>query len=271
LVAITIFLAVVVLVQVLTTMIVGSSSALTEVERLKAMNDARGSLAPLLAGVGVSFALIYTAATYALERQREKTDRFTKAIEQLGHDSETVRAGGVFGLWLLSRQDPTFWRFTEEILCALIRERSKKGCNGATTPIAADIQAAATVVGNRPQVKPGKGGPPLDLRNVNLNGVRWARANLEYVLLSDSDLVEADLEDAHLRRAKLQRATLTEAKLGKAKLRQADLTDAKVDGADFYLTDVAQAQIGGCDLNLAMNLTTEQLASTDFKPRPTPS
>jgi hypothetical protein len=66
----------------------------------KGRTDARqgvrtASLALLAGAIGVVGA-VYTARGYALNRAGQLTDRFTKAIEQLGHKELDVRLGGIY-------------------------------------------------------------------------------------------------------------------------------------------------------------------------------
>src|SRR4029453_11591667 len=59
--------------------------------KLKAITDTRTALLAGLIGVG---ALL----TFWLNRQGHITDRYTKAIEQLGRDKLDVRLGGIYAL-----------------------------------------------------------------------------------------------------------------------------------------------------------------------------
>jgi aspartyl-tRNA synthetase len=39
---------------------------------------------------------VYTARNFTLSREGQVTDRYTKAIEQLGSDKPDVRTGGIY-------------------------------------------------------------------------------------------------------------------------------------------------------------------------------
>jgi hypothetical protein len=56
------------------------SHGMTAAERLKATNDVRGTLVGFLVAVGAAGTLVYTARTYALNREGHVTDRYTKAV-----------------------------------------------------------------------------------------------------------------------------------------------------------------------------------------------
>src|SRR6185312_13739727 len=70
-----------------------------------ARDAARGRLLTLAAGLFAAGALVFTALNFNLSRrtfelteQGQVTDRFTKAIEQLGSDKLDVRIGGIYAL-----------------------------------------------------------------------------------------------------------------------------------------------------------------------------
>ena len=75
-----------------------------------ARDNARGRLLTLGAGLFAAGALVFTARnftlsrrTFALTEQGQVTDRYTKAIEQLGSDKLDVRIGGIYALERIAR------------------------------------------------------------------------------------------------------------------------------------------------------------------------
>ena len=89
-----------------------------------AVDNARGRLLTLAAGVFAAGALAFTARNFTLLRrnagqadqwqrrthelteQGQVTDRYTKAIEQLGSDKLDVRIGGIYALERVARDSP---------------------------------------------------------------------------------------------------------------------------------------------------------------------
>ena len=63
-----------------------------------ARDTARGRLLAFGAGLFAAGALVYTARNFSLSRVGQVTDRYTKAIEQLGSDKLDVRIGGIYAL-----------------------------------------------------------------------------------------------------------------------------------------------------------------------------
>ena len=68
-----------------------------------AVDNARGRLLTLGAGLFVAGALVFTARNFTLSREGQVTDRYTKAIEQLGSDKLDVRVGGIYALERIAR------------------------------------------------------------------------------------------------------------------------------------------------------------------------
>ena len=237
----------------------------TTAEHAKTVNDARVSLVQLLGGIGLVGGFIYTARTFALTRATQRAERFTKAIEQIGDkDSSTVRAGGVYNLRLLTEEESIYWPVVEDVLAALIRERAKPGAS-----ITADVQAALTVIGDRPDGTSTRR-RSLDLQGVHLPGANLVGANLKRARLANACLDGADLRDARLVGASLAGATLEIAELASADLTEADLTQASLRRANFYCTKLGSAELSGCYLTGARNLSAEQLASTTGDPAALP-
>jgi hypothetical protein len=67
-------------------------------EQQKAVTDTRTGLVALLVVIGAVGGLAYTARSYGLSRAGQITDRYSKAIEQLGAASLDVRMGGIYAL-----------------------------------------------------------------------------------------------------------------------------------------------------------------------------
>jgi hypothetical protein len=183
-----------------------------------ALDNARGRLLALSAGAFAAGALLFTARNYLLSRQGHVTDRYTKAIEQLGSDKLDVRIGGIYALERIARDSTRDHITVMEVLTAFIREHSREpwplpGDNGpeperSTRP---DVQAAVTVIGRRDAKRETR---PIDLR---------------YAILT-----RADLREAHLRGANFVHAYLDGADLSFADLRYAFLDGVILTRAYLY-------------------------------------
>ena len=69
---------------------------LTPVQRETAVDAFRGRLIQLGAGALALGVLVFTGLTFWLSREGHVTDRYTKAIEQLGSDHLDVRLGAIY-------------------------------------------------------------------------------------------------------------------------------------------------------------------------------
>jgi len=235
-----------------------------------ARTNARGGLLTLAAGLVASAALVFTARNLALSRrafeltaQGQVTDRYTKAIEQLGSNKIDIRIGGIYALERIAGDSARDHPTVMEVLAAFIREHSRESSplptaeNGVTADwlARADVQAAIAVIGRRDTDR--------DVRQVNLAFANLARAellkaNLHLVFLLGASLTEASLHQANLSGAFLIGADLTEADLSEAALDSARLTRANLTRADLV-----GANLSGADLADA-NLTCANLAYADL-------
>ena len=131
-----------------------------------------------------SQALQATRDQVGLSKQGQLTDRFSKAVEQLGNkDSLEVRLGGIYALERIARDSARDHPTVMEVLSAYVREHAPRTTCTNTAPSArptTDVQAILTVIGRR-----------------DINQDRDALA-LNDTCLRDADLQYANLRDANL-------------------------------------------------------------------------
>ncbi len=191
----------------------------------QALDAARGRLLTLGAGLFAAGALAFTALNFVLSRrtfelteQGQVTDRYTKAIEQLGSETIDVTIGGIYALERIARDSPRDHPTVMEVLAACIREHSREQWPEPSKEPAAelperttrpDIQAALTVIGRRD--------PSRDVRIIDLTRATLTGADLTGADLTRATLIGATLNGANLTRATLHLANLTDATLHHAK------------------------------------------------------
>jgi hypothetical protein len=223
-----------------------------------------------LVGLAALGNLAMVSRTYRLTQQGQITDRYTKAVEQLGGDKLDVCLGGIYALERIAvdskRDHPTI----VEVLSTFVRERTNlPWAENRTTSQgkpAADVQAAVTVLGRLPHRKGVSRG---DLQGALLMGAQLLRANLSGVLFFNADLsgaalLHADLSgaafmDTNLSDALLSKADLSNTHLFDTDLSRANLRDADLSAAWFHDTDLFGAELQGANLSRAKGLTQEQL------------
>ena len=135
------------------------------------------------------------------------TDRFTKAIAQLGDKEMAIRLGGIYALERIAKDSEKDHGPIMEVLTAYVRENAPRHGEYAEKVAAkppTDIQAVLTVIGRRETTGKNRRNDRLDLRHTHLAGV----------VILDADLQGADLQGADLNRTILVRANLGGANLG---------------------------------------------------------
>ncbi|WP_458248848.1 pentapeptide repeat-containing protein [Streptomyces sp. MAI_2237] len=239
--------------------------------QLKVQNDFRGQVLQamgalvVVAGAGVGW------QQFRLARQGQITERFTRAIDHLGHPTLDVRLGGIYALERIAKNSPDDQPTVTDILCVFVREHAPwpvgapEGPQHPTpamephlpwlTSRAPDVQTALYVLGRRPWHRQEHTLylSRVDLRRAHLSKAQLESANLRHSNLSraympDSNLHSGELVNADLRYANLRGARLTHANLRRAHLQHADLRQALVRGADLRGADLTDADLDGADL-----------------------
>jgi uncharacterized protein YjbI with pentapeptide repeats len=248
----------------------------------EAESDFRGHLLQALGGLVLAAGAYFTGRTFALNREGQITERFTRAVEQLADDEKLdIRLGGIYALERIGQDSETHYEPVMEVLTAFLREHTRHAeGNGspeseagkteqageASKPrsrLRVDFQAAATVLGRRdrrherPEYR-------LDLRRVGLEG-----ATLLHADLAEADLSEANLSEANLWGANVSQARLADANLSRANLSKADLSWANLNGANLFRANLPDADLSmaflrrEADLSMA-NLYLANLSGADL-------
>lgn len=264
-----------------------TDASMTASQRAEEIGRARTTVLAVLAGCLAAVGAYYTHRSFGLSRQGQITERFTRAVDQLGNgDSRDVRLGGIYALERLARESRDDHGPVVEILTAYIREhaprppedveleRMARGEYPGPTPT--DVQAALTVLGRRNR----NHDPPLpwrldlsraylpnvDLRNAYLRGANLSGAVLDTAHASGADFGGARLVGARLHAidarhaqfvgadlssAQMRRARLDRARMHDAVLARAVLADAQMEGAFMQRVDLDDADLSRADLRIA--------------------
>jgi uncharacterized protein YjbI with pentapeptide repeats len=264
-------------------------------KRLELENKLRATLAQILGGAVLLGGLYFTwqsleesRKTLDVSREGQITERFTRAIDQLGSDKLEVRLGGIYGLERIANDSAKDHWQVMEVLTTYVRERlpwdnlkehRAKGLGVSKTeasahlktedeqeeiePPPSDVQAVLTVLGRRGRFSEEKENQRLnltsvDLRRANLRDAHLEKADLREAHLEGAFLTEAHLEGANLYRTHLEGAFLAGAQLQKAKLiktylisatlESARLKEASLHGAYLMLANLSRASLEDADL-----------------------
>lgn len=243
--------------------------------QLTMVNETRTTIALICVGLLLAsgFVLLFRRLSwlenyFADSRESQVTDRFSRAIEQLGTYKVEVQLGGIFSLERIARESEKEHWTIMEVLTAYVRENAqftpKQHTEEAEEEIrdpvksmkaATDIQAIMTVIGRR-------GWTDRELEQGKILNLR--KSNLEFVDLRGANLRFANLRGVNLEGANLMEADLTGAFLGEANLRNANLAKANLTGATFIGANLRSANLKGCILEntgfLRANLKGAQLS-----------
>jgi Pentapeptide repeats (8 copies) len=220
-------------------------------DRVDALNNVRANILQSLTGLVVVAGLIftglglgYTARTLDTTQQGQITDRYTKAIDQLGSKKSDIRLGGIYALQRIAADSPRDQPVIMRVLMAYVQEHVQdpppatfiSTSRSLPVPLDIDVNAALVVIGERN-------------RHIDL----YFDENLDFADLHHRDLYginlsEASLGFADLRRTGLFKENLTGAFLEEAHLRGADLREAHLEGADVHDADLRGADLYGADL-----------------------
>ena len=223
-------------------------------EQGKLQNDARATLLQGVAGGVLLLGAYFTWRQMQITRQQlhvaeqgQLTERFTRAIDQLGDNQGQldVVLGGIYALERIARDSPEDRATIAEVLTAYVRghaprpptRRGQPAADTATEELpllqtwAPDVQAAVTVLGRGqfPSPYPNSEVARLDLADTDLRRGYFRDVDLRGSRLVGVDLQRAWIYGADLRGANLERADLRGAYLDHADLRGAHLENAYAD------------------------------------------
>ncbi|MCA2668708.1 MAG: pentapeptide repeat-containing protein [Microcystis sp. M114S2] len=273
------------------------------IDVVKTIISALGLIATLFAGIGLFVNYLNSQAERQLIQERLITERFSKAVEQIGNPKEEVVIGGIYSLERIAKDSPKDQWTIMEVLTSYIRKNSPIPSNIQQLEPAArekaleklpsvsiSVQAALTVIGRR-KVENDQAGDNLaettdsnkikilDLSRTNLREANLIRANLDRAYLyranlngayldraylNGANLYRANLDRAYLYRAYLNGANLNGANLYRAYLNGANLDGANLDGANLDGAYLNGAYLNGAYLNGAVGLHPEQIKSACF-------
>ena len=253
------------------------------IEVVKTIISALGLIATLLAGIGLIVNYFNSQAEMQLTQQRLITERFSKAVEQIGSGKEEVVIGGIYSLERIAKDSPKDQWTIMEVLTSYIpknppipsniqqlkpaaREKALEKPPSVSIP----VQAALTVIGRR-KVENDQAGDNLaettdfnKIKILDLSRTNLREANLNGANLNGAQLYRANLYGAYLYRAYLYRANLYRANLKGANLKGANLNGANLILANLKGANLYGAYLKGANLYGAEDLYPESIKSACF-------
>lgn len=258
--------------------------ATLERDSITLQNNLNTSVFQLISGL--FFAITASIAWLNLKATEDKqiTERFAKAIEQLGSQDLQVRIGAIYSMERLAKDSPRDHWTVMEVLTSFIKSKSfkqesviipnlenlqnksrdtitqsvlQKIQQEQQIKITIDIQAALTVISRRNHNQDPKD-KYLDISHCDIRGADLRKAKLNKADLTNTNLSRANLEDAELSEAKLQNSDLTHAWLNKANLKRANLHLAKLNAAQLQEAQLQKTDLTGAEIK-SVNLNNAKL------------
>jgi hypothetical protein len=168
-----------------------------------------------------------TQETLRLTEQGQITERFTRAIDQLGAtDDKTgeprleIRLGGIYALERIDKEshERAYHATVMEVLTAYVRENSRRHRGQSSTSTSAANEATEQDIGVERDTEPTDRRPPADIQAIldvlhrreetSIRSGHRVVLNLQRADLRGANLVDAELEAANLMGANLQGANL---------------------------------------------------------------
>jgi hypothetical protein len=234
-------------------------------------NNVRSTMLQAVAGILIVAGAIATWRQAQVNREGQITERFTRAVDQLGSDSIDVRIGGIYALERVAKNSREDRPQIQYILGAFVRGHAPWQPNslyGPEHPIpeidrtlpwmyvrAPDVHAAVNVLGRR---QPAPEALPLYLSQVDLRSVNLDKANLSKAIIRHANMARAWLVDATLDETELHKTDLREAQAVRTRFVNAILYGAYLEGANPHGADLRGADLRGADMR-AHNLDQANL------------
>lgn len=222
------------------------------------------TIATIVGGIAIFWNIVLSRRQLAASQEQNITERFSVAVEQLGHGQTAVRIGGIYSLERIAQDSPRDHWSIMEVLAAFIRDRRALPTDttvAQTKPASdKDIEAAIVVIGRRDHSLDPEG-LSLYLSYSDLRGISFFKEDHSNTRFVGSDLREANFYLSNLQNTRFWKAQLTNAKFHKANLSQASLEEADLRDVDFRETILKGANLRGANLKGATGLTLAQLSS----------
>lgn len=244
------------------------------------INATRRTLVQLLGGFAVLAGLWLTARRIrASERRAEAlqdqirvteqgqvTERFTRAIDQLGSDTLQIRLGGIYSLERIAKDSADDHWTVMEILCSFIRresgkaeysdEKASRPSIGLSSldlhPPPQDVLSALQVVLRRDR-KNDSDNDLLDLSDSKLRSLS----------ISNSDLSSIDLNNSDLRFSNLDACIFHDCNLWSTDLSGSQLVDSSFRGSCLLATRFHEANLRKACLEETSDIRPEQLCTAE--------
>lgn len=191
--------------------------------------QAFSTLSQAIGGTVLLVGVYFTWRNLIATEEKQITERFTRAIEQLGNkESSAIRLGAIYSLERIAGDSARDHWVVMEILAAYIREKAAlQKHENKIEGISEEIQAALTVIKRRDVSKDPRYAT-LDLSRTYLR-----KANFRGEKIKDISFWKYSSKNSNLFNIDFTKANLSEADFSGATLRNSNFTDADISSANF--------------------------------------
>ena len=179
----------------------------------------RATIAQILGGSAVAIGIYFAWGNLITAREGQITERFTRAVDQLGNENLEIRLGGIYALERIANEsDKDYWPIME-ILTAYVRKNSRFEVvgNKKATHISMDIQANESTKNGVSEIKE----IPIDIQAI-LTVIGRRKHYLNEGKFNHLNLERTELRNAQFNETYLENATLVQLKLAAAQLKGTD-------------------------------------------------
>lgn len=197
-----------------------------------------------------------------IQADNHLAETYTKAIDQIGHTTETIQLGGLYALEKIAISNQKYHRQIIEVLCSFIRLHAsihQPEMDKHENP-AIIVQTALTIIGRR-NIAFDKPPEKQNHVTIDLSESHLERANLSDANFQGANFVETNLEEANMQGTNFQSANfilacLNKSNLGEANLQETSLMEASLKGAKLEYANLQNALIPTNILELACVYTS---------------
>lgn len=206
----------------------------------------------VVGGVAIFWNIVVSRHQLAATQEYNITDRFSKAVEQLGHSEVAVRMGGVYALGRIAQDSLRDYWSVMEILAVFVRDKKPLAHDIDTQPISydRDAQAAIVVIGRR-ENNYKFSERAIYLNYADLRGMAFFEANYSNIRFHNSDLRQANFYRANLTASRFWKAQLEGTNFTESDLRNADMEAANLQGADLQGASLSNCRFTDANLHQA--------------------
>lgn len=220
------------------------------------------TIATIVGGLAIFWNIILSRKQLSISQDQSITDRFFKAVEQLGHEQSAVRVGSIYALGRIAHDSFRDHGPVVEVLAFHIRDQRSFRCSdeikGKLPSFDRDIGAAIMVLGRRNVQWDQK---PIYLTYCDLRSIGWWGYNF-----NDTKFHYSVLSQSNFRHTQLERTNFSYSDLSQTNLEQANLQDATLIHTNFQQANLTgciltHADILGANFQQTQGLTVEQILS----------